>query len=474
MGYHLTNILWHAANAVVFYYLALALLRIAMPRAKAPLGAFLAALVFALHPLRAESVAWVTERRDVVSGLFYLLAILAYARGYRDVPGRPIVRKYYWACFTFFVLAILSKEIAVTLPAVLLILDVYPLRRLWSRLESRPQSGLPAPHTVLTVLLEKVPFFAIAAADSALAIYVGRQEGLSASLTFVNWFSRLAISAYGLAFYLWKTLLPFGLSPFYALTRHRVDPRALPFQLSAVVVVGLAAAAVMFCRRWPALPAVTLAYTVTLLPVLGIFQNGLQITADRYSYLACLGWALLAGGGWLAIWTARARVGKATLAVAAAFAIGTLGILNWRQVQIWRDSEALWTHALTIEPSAVGWNNLGLALAAREDYAGAIDQFHLSLAMDPDWAYSRYNLGISLLELHDWDGATREFQIALKLKPDMYRAHFGLGYALMMQGELDEAIAHFRTVLRVAPGDTAARNGLEQALDLKGKSAQSR
>src|SRR5450755_2187698 len=135
-GYHLTNIVWHAANAVIFYFLALALFRKAIPenqaemRARIPFGALFAALLFAVHPLRAESVAWVTERRDVVSGLLYLLAILVYVRGVRETPSRPIERKHYWGCFALFVLGILSKEMVVTLPAVLLILDVYPLRRL--------------------------------------------------------------------------------------------------------------------------------------------------------------------------------------------------------------------------------------------------------------------------------------------------------------------------------------------------------
>src|SRR5260370_21616205 len=149
-GYHLTSVLFHTVNAVFFYFVALALLRLVLRdrskelQAWIPIGALFAALLFALHPLRVESVAWVTERRDVVSGMFFLLAILAYLRGNPDVPGAPIRGQYYWACFGFFILALLSKEIAVTLPVILLILDVYPLRRLG---------------TGFTMFLEKIPFF---------------------------------------------------------------------------------------------------------------------------------------------------------------------------------------------------------------------------------------------------------------------------------------------------------------------------
>src|SRR5258708_2404189 len=193
--YQLTSVLFHTVNAVLFYFVALALLRLAFRdrskeiQARVPIGALFAALLFALHPLRVESVAWATERRDVVSGMFFLLAILAYLRGNPEVPGAPIRRKYYWACFGFFILALLSKEIAVTLPVILLILDVYPLRRLgsagWLSVSGR------------TIFLEKIPFFFLSAADGVLALCIGKLEGLTASILHVNWFARLAISLYG-------------------------------------------------------------------------------------------------------------------------------------------------------------------------------------------------------------------------------------------------------------------------------------
>ncbi|HEY6391778.1 MAG TPA: tetratricopeptide repeat protein [Bryobacteraceae bacterium] len=439
LGYHLTSVLFHTVNAVLFYFLSLALLRLAMRdrskemQARIPVGALFAALLFALHPLRAESVAWVTERRDVVSGMFFLLAILVYLRG----------RKYYWACFGFFILALLSKEIAVTLPVVLLILDAYPLRRLDR-----------------AAWLEKIPFFLLSLADGALALYIGKLEGITASMVRVDWFARLAISLYGLTFYLWKTLLPFSLAPFYALTPHKIDPRALPFQLSMIVVVLVTAGALMFRRKYPAVLAAWLAYAVMLIPVLGIFHNGQQITADRYSYLACLGWAIL-GGGMLVVFQKRA------VALAAGVVICGLGFLTFKQVRVWRNSETLWTQAVAVAPSFIAYNNLGLVYSARGDSAGAIAHFRQSIQMADDYELSHNNLGGSLLELGLTDEAIREFQTALKLKPDLANSHNGWGQALLAQGKVDEAIEHFQAAVKIDPAYESARTNLERALEIK-------
>jgi len=450
-GYHLTSVLFHTVNAVLFYFVALALLRLAFRdrskeiQARIPIGALFAALVFALHPLRVESVAWVTERRDVVSGMFFLLAILAYLRGNPDVPAAPIRGKYYWACFGFFILALLSKEIAVTLPVILLILDVYPLRRL--------SAGF-------TVFLEKIPFLLLSVADGVLALYIGKLEGITASILHVNWFSRLAISLYGLAFYLWKTVLPFSLAPFYALTPHKIDPGALPFQLSAIVVMLVTAGAVVVRRKYPSVLAAWLAYAVILIPVLGVFHNGQQITADRYSYLACLGWAIL-GGGILVVLQRR------EVALAAGFAICGMAYLTFRQVGVWRNSETLWTQAISVAPSFIAYNNMGLVYSARGDNAGAIEQYRRSIQMDGDYELSHNNLGASLLEFGLNDEAISEFRAALKLKPDLANSHNGWGQALLAQGKVNEAIEHFRAAVQIDPSYDSARTNLEHALEMK-------
>src|SRR5438128_12526347 len=301
LGYHLTNLLLHAANAVVFFFVARRTLSLALPspseRGHAlAVSAGVAALVFAIHPLRVESVAWVTERRDVLSGLFYLLTILMYLRACeRGARGRG----WYWLSVAVFVGALLSKSMVVNLPVVLVILDVYPLRRLGGSIGWRSE---PARR----VYVEKIPFVLLAAAASAIAVMAQSSVHAVASLAQLSVPGRVAISAYGLSFYLWKMVVPVNLSPVYEL-RPPVNPWATPFLLSYGVVLALTAIALALRRRVPGLPAAWVAYIVVLLPVLGIFQSGPQIAADRYTYLAGLGWAILAGAGLLSCWRSSRR-----------------------------------------------------------------------------------------------------------------------------------------------------------------------
>src|SRR5437773_8464299 len=290
VGYHLTNLLLHAANAVVFFFVVRRILALALPgpseRGHAlAVSAGFAALVFAIHPLRVESVAWATERRDVLSGLFYLSAILVYLRACeRGERGR-----WYWGAVALFGCALLSKSMVVNLPVVLLILDVYPLRRLggsigWWSAPARRVYG------------EKIPFVLLAAAASVIAFMAQFSAQTAASLAQLSVLGRLAVSAYGLSFYLGKLVVPVNLSPLYELPP-TVNPGALPFILSYGLVLAITALVLVLRRRVPGLLATWLAYIVVLRPVLGIFQIGLQIAADRYTYLAGLGWAILAGAG---------------------------------------------------------------------------------------------------------------------------------------------------------------------------------
>src|SRR5438093_4164284 len=296
LGYHLTNLLLHAANAVVFFFVVRRLLTLALPSPSEhgyalAVSSGVAALVFAIHPLRVESVAWVTERRDVLSGLFYLVAILLYLRACeRGARGRG----WYWLSVAVFGCALLSKSMVVNLPVVLLILDVYPLRRLggavgwWSEPARR-------------VYVEKIPFVLLAAAASAIALMAQLSKSAMIPVAHLSALGRLAVSAYGLSFYLWKMVVPLNLSPLY-MRPPTVDPEAPPFILSYGLVLAITAIVLALRRRIPGLPAAWVAYIVVLLPVLGIFQSGPQIAADRYTYLAGLGWAILAGAGLLSCW----------------------------------------------------------------------------------------------------------------------------------------------------------------------------
>ena len=457
-GYHLTNVLLHTADAVAFYLLAVAIFKITIPPkagAEIPIGAMFAALIFAIHPLRVESVAWITERRDVLSGLFYLLAILAYIHAYQ--PGHPIRRKYYWLCLASFALALLSKEIVVTLPALLLLLDIYPLRRL----PATPRRWLEA--QVRAVWFEKIPFFALSLGMIVVVQYRSTRMDLFDAMAGMGRLSRIAAAIYNLAFYLGKTVAPVRLSPLYGFTPHKIDPAAAPFQFSLLLVLSITVTAILLLRRYPSLLAVWLAYAITLAPVLGFFANGPTVTYDRNTYLACLGWALLAGAS-MVLWWQRTQAIRWLLAAAATLAILSLAALTNQQIGVWHDSDTLWTQALQVEPSFIAYNNMAEVLMSRGDDLWAAENFRKAIAMRPDFSPAHLGLGGALLRLHRLDEAAREYQTALDLGKNLAFAHNGLACALAWQGKRDEAIRHFEQAIQLRPDYADARRNLAQVL----------
>jgi len=506
VGYHLTSLLLHATSAVVVFFLARRLLTLALPRASGrghalTVSAGFAALVFAIHPLRVESVAWATERRDVLSGLFYLLTLLTYLRACeRGARGR----RSYWLSVALFGCALLSKSMAVSLPVVLLILEVYPLRRLGGSLGWASASAR-------RVYVEKIPFVLLAAAASALALLAQLSSRAMVSVAHLSALDRLAVSAYGLSFYLWKTVVPLNLSPLYMLPQ-TVNPAATPFIVSYGGVLAVTAIALALRRRWPGLPAAWLAYVVVLLPVLGIAQNGPQIAADRYTYLAALGWAILAGAGLLSCWrlSTSSTTGAPTTWGLAGMATGiviALGVLTWNQVQIWHDSGRLWTYALALDPNSpiahsnlgelldrqgrpaeaidhfqqalrtkpdfpLAHNNWGMALKGQGRPAEAIDHFQQALRLKPDFPIAQNNWGTALGQLGEPAAAIDHFQQALRLDPDFALAHSNWGAALLQQGQPAEAIEHFQQALRIDPDLALARSNWGAALLQQGQPAE--
>src|SRR5881296_534901 len=472
VGYHLTSLLLHAANAVVFFFVVRRILILALPgpseRGHAlAVAAGVAALVFAIHPLRVESVAWVTERRDVLSGLFYLVTILVYLRACeREERGR----RWHWLAVATFVCALLSKSMVVNLPVVLLILDVYPLRRLggaigwWSEPARR-------------VYVEKIPFVLLAAAASAIAVMAQSSVHAAASLAQLSVPGRVAVSAYGLSFYLWKMVVPLNLSPLYPLSP-TVNPWAMPFVLRYTMVLAITAIALALRRRVPGLPAAWSAYVVVLLPVLGIFQSGPQIAADRYTYLASLGWAILASACLLFCWRIRrtSTTGTPTtlpIAGVAICVVAGLGVLTWNQVQIWHDSERLWTYTVAIHPnSSLAQFSLGIVLSAQGKPTEAIEHFQKGLQLRPDEPSAHTNLGVALIQQGKLADAIEHFRQAVRIYPDDALAHTNWGSALIDLGKPSEAIEHFKQALRIHPDDALAHTNWGSALIDLGKPSE--
>ena len=464
-GYHLTSLGLHAICAVLVYLLARRLFGLTAPRVaptRQALGAAVAALLFASHPLRVESVAWITERRDVLAGIFFLGAVLAYlARWNPDGSARPRPRLRYLAVLALFAAALLSKAMSVSLPVVFLILDVYPLRRL----SANPRNWLS--NAARQVWLEKVPLVLLSVGVTVNAIVINSGAGNLTSMERVGLLDRIAISLYSLAFYPWKTLVPAGLSPMYELP-HPLEPWRWPFVVAALAVAGITAASIALARRWPAPAATWAAYVVMTLPVAGLVQNGFQIAADRYTYLPCVPWALLAGGGLLALARGRPRLLIPAVALSALL-ITVLATLSWRQTQIWRDTETLWRHALSVAPSAVAHANLGLTLARRDQAGAAIPHYHAALAIQPRYPEAWNNLGLALVEGGDLVGAERSLREAIRVKPRFSEAWSNLGLVLARRGETAPAVAAYREALRLRPDNTDAHGNLGATLDAQGK-----
>ena len=475
-GYHLTSLGLHAANAVLFYLIAVRLLAAAMPALSAEwlglrFAAMAAALLFSLHPLRVESVAWATERRDVLCAFFYLLAIVAYLRACDSaaLPARGR-RLWYGAAVASCAAALLSKSMAVSLPVVLLVLDFYPLKRLTL------DQGILREAGQRRLLWEKIPFVLLSAAAAVMAVIAIRHIESLSPLSQVGLVERLSITGFSLAFYIWKTIVPLNLSPLYEMPS-LIRWWAPSYVLSGLAALAISGLAVRLRRRWPALVAVWASYIVILLPVSGIAHNGPQLTADRYSYLSCLGWALLAAGGLGAGWLHLRRTRSVSSAAERALPIvlivsGCLGALTWQQTQVWHDTGTFWAQALAAAPSATAHEGIGSLLAEQGRIPDAISHYEAGLRLNPKSGPIHVALGVELADQGRLAEAISHDEEAVRLMPGAAVPYNNLGAALAAQGRTDEAIERYRQALRLLPTYAEAHNNLARALAQKGRMAE--
>jgi Flp pilus assembly protein TadD len=462
-GYHLTNILLHSANAVLFYFITLRLL------GKAPvsspvvqkLAAGFSALVFAIHPLRVESVAWATERRDVLSGFFLLLTVLSYLKAVGPEMNPKDWRRWLAVSGVFYVLSLLSKASGMTLPLVLLVLDVYPLRRLgrgvgqWFGAETR------------RVWLEKLPFFVAALAAGVVALKAQGVAGALWGAESHDLADRIAQGLYGITFYMIKTLLPTDLAPLYEfpadfyLFNWRVVLAAIVFLL---VSLGFFAARL----RWPAGLAGWIIYLLLLAPVSGVAQAGPQLVADRYSYLSCMVWAALLATVICRLWQTRTRVAspavRILLTAMPLLVLLGLATLTWKQTETWRDTERLWNHALAVHPSSTAYFHVARFMAERGDLARAEKHLRRAIEINPKKDVIQSLLAVVLVKQGNLAEALAHFYSALAINPADPDTLNNLGIALAQQGKLDEAIQHLKRSLEIKPNDTSVHMNLANVL----------
>ena len=449
-GYHLVNLMLHAANAVLAYALIVTLLPLFLAHADANPSwlrgaAAVGALFFALHPLRVEPVAWATERHEVLSSSFLLLTVWTYLRAQQTTP-RAVRRKWLVLSIAAFALSLLSKGIGLTLPVVLLALDIYPLRRFTAAERTR-------------VLIEKLPYAVLAAAAAALAVFGVRHEGMVPFAAY-GVGERIAQAAYGLCFYLWKTVVPVALSPLYQLERP-LDPSRPRYVVSLLAVVGITAALVIWRRRYPWALLAWTCYVVIVSPVLGLLQSGPQIAADRYTYLSCLPWAVLVAAGAYQVWrrhaVARDRLAASVLLAVAALAFVILGALAHEQTLIWKNSLTLWNHVLRIEPgNSFARNNRGTVLQARGDLDGALLDYNAAIAVSPEYTKAYNNRGAARQATGDLAGALQDYDRALRLNPIYTDAYVNRGSLREAQGDLAGALADYDHAVQMDAGHATA------------------
>jgi tetratricopeptide (TPR) repeat protein len=432
-GHHLTNVLLHTAT-VIALFLVLRQMTGALWR-----SAFVAAM-FAIHPLRVESVAWVAERKDVLSGLFFILTIGAYAR-YARGAGSPV---RYGLVLLLFALGLMCKPMLVTLPLVLLLLDYWPLQRM-------------GPQKLSGLVLEKLPLLALSAA-SCVATLVAQHEAVQ-SIESYSLPLRFANAVVTGMIYLWQMVYPAGLAVIYPYP-HKGLP-VWEVALAGTLLAGLSIIAWKQRRKQPWLSMGWLWYLIMLLPVVGIVQAGNQAHADRYTYLPQIGISIAVV--WL---VADWRAGR--IALTAVLAV--LMVCAWKQTTYWKNSETLWTRALDCTTSNdMAHYGMGNVFLKKEDWDKAISHYQSALQIKPDYVEARGNLGLALFKEGKTDEAITQFQIALQLHPGYADALFNLGNVFLQKKRLDEAITYYKNGLQTQPDNADAHGNLGIALFETGK-----
>jgi Flp pilus assembly protein TadD len=423
---------------------------------------FVAAL-FALHPLHVESVAWVAERKDVLSTFFWLLTMWTYVR-YVERPGPK------WYILTFFIygLGLMAKPMLVTLPFVLLLLDYWPLNRLQtgtSHVDSPISS--PTKPSFTALVWGKVPLFALAALSSLITLLAQKSGGAMKSVEVFPMAIRIANALLSYVFYIKKMVWPQGLAFFYP---H--PGTGLPMWQAVgagLLLVGISLVVVRAARQQPYLLVGWFWYLGTLVPVIGLVQVGIQSMADRYTYVPLTGLFIIIGWGipnLVMSWHRR----RILLGVAAASLLVVLTLCTWSQLRHWRNNVTLFEHAINVTANNyLAHDNLGNALAQQGKIDEAIAHYYTALRIKSNSANTHNNLGVALFGLGKINEAIAHYRVALRYQSDSPEIHNNLGVSLARQGQVDEAIVYYLAAVQLKADYEEAYNNLGNALARQGK-----
>ncbi|MDA8091313.1 MAG: tetratricopeptide repeat protein [Nitrospiraceae bacterium] len=407
-------------------------------------------LLFGLHPLHVESVAWVSERKDILCALFYLLSILAYIRYVKGVYEHRNRYSPYLLSLCFFALALMSKPMAVTLPVVLLILDWHPLGRifLFSFKSSR------------TALIEKLPFFVLSGFSSLLTIMAQKKGGTVMPLTRLPFSERLLVPARSLALYLWKMFLPLNLVPYYPYPKD-VTLLSARFFLPVILIAAVTAFCLVKAKKQKLWLACWGYYVITLLPVIGIVQVGEQAMADRYAYLPSLGPFLAAGvaAAWAwkkADFSKQRRALKVAGASAALLIVISMSYLTFGQIGVWKNSLVFWNYVIKKEPGkiSIAYENRAVALEDMGQTGRAIPDYIEAISIDPSFFEAHFNLARAFTETGRLELAIAEYKKVVSLDPSYAKTYNDMGVVSARMGRLEPALRDFSKAIVLDPENT--------------------
>ena len=455
-GHHLTNLLLHTIS-VLLLFLLLKQMTDGLWQ-----SAFVAAL-FAIHPLHVESVAWVAERKDVLSAMFFMLTLVAYAR-YTRAPSAL----RYLLVTVLFALGLMSKPMLVTVPFVLLLLDYWPLDRIVSH-KSQVRRRLP------TLITEKIPLCALSVFSCIATLFAQRQNPSAIDQLPFLWRLENAFVSY--VTYIWQMLWPARLAAFYPHPNNRIS--ILGVTTAFALLFGVSLLVIFLRRTKPYLVTGWFWYLGMLVPVIGLVQVGEQAHADRYTYLPQIGLYIMITWTVSDLLLKSTRLRRALVAVIAATAILILGVRAFGQTSYWKNSETLWNHALAVtDDNDVAHNNLGFLFLRRGELDKATSEFQMALDIRSKNTQSHYGLGTALIQSnlgnvlaqkHLYDAAVEHLREAVKLRPDYADGYFNLGSVLFQQGQIDQAITRWRKALAIRPRDAEAHRNVADALRKQGK-----
>ena len=439
-GYHWTNLVLHLLSGLVLFVVLTRM-------AGYPWRSVVVAGLFLIHPLHVESVAWVAERKDVLSGLFWMLTIWGYAR-YSERPeaGRYLI------VILFFVLGLLSKPMVVTLPFVLVLLDYWPLGRM--------DRG-----KMIRLLYEKAPLFLLSAASSMITFIAQKEGEAVASLQNLPFTARMGNAVVSYAGYLVKTIWPYNLAIFYA---HPVTWPAREIFLSFILLILMTVAVILKRRRCPYLLVGWLWYLGTLVPVIGLVQVGAQAMADRYTYLPLIGIFIMVAWASAEL-LQNSRFRRVIWGACAVAAMVLLFLTTQVQIGYWKNSITVFRHALRVtEKNYQAHNNLARALTNEKKYTEAEQHYREAIRINPNYLPPYLNLGLTWIEQGNLEEAMSGFTEALKVKPGDGDALISRGNLFSQKGLWDKAIAEYRMALKQKPYDSTLHNNFGLALTHKG------